>query len=217
MAQEATIELPDGLLELKAALEAEWPVRQAALRASGVPLNEGDDDKKDEDDETKKGDDKKDADGDLNVDQLKAELKKTREEAARNRVKAREAEARAQAYEDQNKTEAQKLEERAAQAEQRAAAAEQESLRLEVAIAKAPEGMTITQVQKLAKRLSGTNREELEADADELFADFAKDGGDGGSGGASTAGLRPGAAPGAPDPDENDPAKLAEKVRPAYR
>lgn len=75
--------------------------------------------------------------------------------------------------EDASKTELEKLNEAKALAESRATQAESAGLRLEVALDKAPEGMSVAQVRKLAKRLAGASREELEADAEELFAEFA--------------------------------------------
>ena len=89
--------------------------------------------------------------------------------------KAREQESRAKAnadaatrlaqFEDRDKTEAQKLNERAEAAERRAAEVEGRALRLEIA---AEKGLTPAQ----AKRLVGSTREELEADADELLETF---------------------------------------------
>jgi hypothetical protein len=116
--------------------------------------------------------------------------------------------------EEAGKTEAQRLADQASQAESRATQAESTALRLEVALDNAPEGMPVAQVRKLAKRLAGRSREELEADAAELFADFAPDTT------ASPPGrpqerLRPGAVPSA-DPDEGDVTKLAAQVPRLY-
>lgn len=86
--------------------------------------------------------------------EVKAALKKANKEAETLRLKLKE-------YEDRDKTEVDKLNERLALAERRALDAE----RLEVALDK---GLTRTQ----AKRLVGSTREELEADADELIADL---------------------------------------------
>ena len=44
--------------------------------------------------------------------------------------------------------------------------------RLEIALDNAPEGMSVAQVRKLAKRLQGTTPEELAENAKELFGDF---------------------------------------------
>lgn len=75
--------------------------------------------------------------------------------------------------ENAKKTEAEKTAERLTAAERKAADAELSALRLDVALDKAPDGMAVAQVRKLARRLSGSTREEMEADAAELFADFA--------------------------------------------
>ena len=117
--------------------------------------------------------------------------------------------------EDADKTEADRAKEAAAEAAQRAEKAEGAQLRLDVALDKAPEGMTIAQVRKLAKRLSGSNREELEADAAELFADFTPATGetedDTSTRRTPRERLRSGAAPSS-EPEETDPRKLADLV-----
>lgn len=86
-------------------------------------------------------------------------LKAANKEAETLRLKVKE-------FEDQGKSELDKAAAKAAEAEQRAAEAEAKALRLEVAAAK---GLTPSQ----AKRLIGSTQEELEADADEILADFA--------------------------------------------
>lgn len=145
-----------------------------------------------------------DPDENLDTVALRAELKKTRAEAAKNRVEARDAKALAKKYEDENKTEAEKLKDRAEAAEQKLAAAERSALVASVALDKG-----LTQAQ--AKRLIGDTKEEFEADADELLASFKDENGGQDPHGRPRERLRPGAVPGA-DPEENDPAKLAEKV-----
>lgn len=126
--------------------------------------------------------------------------------------------------ENASKSEIEKATSKASQAEQRAAAAETTSLKLEVALDKAPEGMSPAQIRKLAKRLSGSSREELEADADELFGDFAPSGDEGGQdeGGESKGGddgqgsgrpkerLKPGSSN--QEEPEEDPEKIAERI-----
>lgn len=88
--------------------------------------------------------------------EVKAALKKANKEAETLRLKLKE-------FEDRDKSEVDKLNERLSAAEKRALDAD----RLEVAIEK---GLTKSQ----AKRLVGSTREELEADADELIADLGK-------------------------------------------
>lgn len=117
-------------------------------------------------------------------------------------------------HERANESAAEKAEREKAEALDRATKAEGSALRLEVAMDKAPDGMTLAQVRKLAKRLTGTTKEELETDADELFADFAPSGNEGGGGNGRQRpreALRPGAAPSS-EPEETDPRKLAAKV-----
>lgn len=95
-------------------------------------------------------------------------VKKLRDEAAKYRT---EAKANAEAAKKLADIEAEKAKadqtaaEREAAAEQRASQAEARALRLDVAFEK---GLTPAQ----AKRLVGANREELEADADEILRDF---------------------------------------------
>lgn len=82
---------------------------------------------------------------------------------------------KAQELEDAKKSETEKLTEQLTNAQKEAEKANLSVLRMEVALDKAPEGMSITQVRKLAKRLDGSTREELESDADELFEDFSEE------------------------------------------
>ncbi|MCU1500576.1 MAG: hypothetical protein JWM47_4529 [Acidimicrobiales bacterium] len=128
---------------------------------------------------------------------------------------------------DDDKTESQKAADEATAAKARADKAEAAALRLEVALDKAPEGMPLAQVRKLAKRLSGTSKEELEQDADELFTDFKPDTGDEEENEEEreenpeekgettrrrpTERLRSGTVPGAKK-EESNPEKLAEDV-----
>lgn len=139
---------------------------------------------------------------DTDVAELRKALKKANEEAAASRHKLKE-------LDDRDKSDSEKLAERVAAAEQRANDAEARALRLEVAAAK---GLTAGQ----AKRLAGSTREELDADADELLADFApasKDPDDP----KPTPGSRPkerlrGGGDPTEEPDETDPRKLADLI-----
>lgn len=131
---------------------------------------------------------------------LKAALKKANDEAAASRHKLKE-------LEDRDKSDSEKLTERIAAAEKRAADAEANALRLEVAAAK---GLTPSQV----KRLVGTTREELEADAVELLADFASTRTETDPpppGGRPKERLRGGGDP-TEEPEESDPRKLADLI-----
>lgn len=112
--------------------------------------------------------------------------------AERDARKAAEKELAKYRKAEQDKADADKSEaEKRAAAEQRAADAELRATRLEVAHAK---GLTPTQ----AKRLVGTTKEELEADADEILRDFP------------TAPARPGT----PKPDPSQGPRGDAKTRP---
>lgn len=227
MGQVPTFTVPDEILELRSLLEAKWPARRAALRVSGVPLNEGelpedgDDDDLDFEGEFEpararqlieklreevKSTRSEVAKGAIPDDQVREEMQRLRADRALLRRKAADAEALAKQYEDANKSEAQKLEERATLAEQQAAAGTREASRLRVALKK---GLTETQ----AKRLVGDTEEELEADADELLASFITPEDEPGQDPPRRPRerLRPGAAPSS-EPEETDPRKLAALV-----
>ena len=90
--------------------------------------------------------------------EVKRALSKANKEAEQLRLRLKE-------YEDRDKSELEKLTESQAAAERRAQEAELRAARLEVA---AEKGLTPAQ----AKRLVGTTREELEADAAEILRDF---------------------------------------------
>lgn len=214
MGQEPLYDTPD-FRAFKAALEEEWPQRQTALHASGVPLNDDPDPDPDPDPEA---DPDPDPEADPEAQTFSADyVKKLRDENARRRREAADLAGRLKAHEDAEKSELEREQEARTTAEQRAAAAESASLRLEVALDKAPEGMSVAQIRKLAKRLTGSTQEELEADAEELFSEFAPDTGREPDGRRPRERLRPGAAPSSSDDDEEtDPAKLAARVRRPY-
>lgn len=101
-------------------------------------------------------------------DEPNDELEKWKALAKKHEARAKENADAAQklaALEEADKTELQKAADKAAEAEKRAEAAEARTLRLEVASEK---GLTAA----MARRLAGTTREELEADADELLTSF---------------------------------------------
>lgn len=109
---------------------------------------------------------------------VKAKIAKANNEAKNLRKKLRELEPlaqEAQQLRDSQKSELEKLTEQLQAAETERAAASAAQMRIDVALDKAPDGMSLAQVRKLAKRLTGSTREELEEDAGELFADFVKD------------------------------------------
>lgn len=226
MGQVPALALPDGLLELAAVLEAEWPARTAALRASGVPLAEVDEAAKAKaeaeakakaDDEAAKtkadaeaaakppwGDEK-----DFDPERAWKLIQDTRADREKIKTDRDVLSAKEKERTDAAKTEQEKAAERTAAAEETAKSATSEAARLRVALKK---GLTESQ----AKRLIGDTEEDLENDADELLASFKTE--DGGQEPRRTPRerLRPGAAPGA-DLEETDPAKLAASVPRPYR
>lgn len=104
----------------------------------------------------------------FDADRAKAKIAKANAEAQNLRKRLKELEplaTRAKELEDANKSETEKLNERTAAAEKTASTATNELMRLRVAMRK---GLT----EKQASRLVGSSEEELEADADDLLADF---------------------------------------------
>ena len=82
---------------------------------------------------------------------------------------AAEREARLREFEERDLSELQKLERKAADTEARASESESRLLRLEVALSRVIDEETLARALSGAKRLVGSTREELEADAEELF------------------------------------------------
>jgi len=165
--------------------------------------------------EDKPDGDKPDEDtGDAN--QLGDAGKKALEVMKRERNAARkdlnDLKAKLKEFEDKDKTEAQRLQEAAEEAKSRAAKAEGNARKLQTAIDRAPEGASLVQIKAVAKRLHGDSDEELEADADELFAlltpaqDSKK-----ALPGKPKENLSGGGDPGE-EPDEKDPRKLADLI-----
>jgi hypothetical protein len=210
--------MPAGFTELMEELEQHWPAMQHTLRASGVPLND------EETEEEREAREKREAeaaaarkpwgdDKDFDPEKAWKLITNLRADVDRHKKRADTAESKLKEIEDSKKSESERDAEARAAAEKKAADAELDVTRLRVAMSK---GLSETQ----AKRLVGTTKEELEADADELLETFKSEG-DGGSGSGSGGGgrpkekLKPGAAPEA-EPEEDDPLKLAEAVPRMY-
>lgn len=114
-----------------------------------------------------------------------------------------------------SKSDLDKAREQLAAAEKRATDAEARADRLEVVVGKALDEDTAKRVTSAAKRLVGSTREELEADADELISAFPTNGGGGSTpppGQKPRPDLKGGTDPDDGTPEENDPAKLAASV-----
>jgi len=141
----------------------------------------------------------------------KAEAEKWKSLSRKNEKDANARAAALKKYEDANKSEAQRLEEERDSHRTRAEKAEAALKRREVAEQQAPEHATPAQIRAVAKRLAGDTDEELEKDADELFALLAP-----APTGSKTASrpkerLRGGSEPDE-DVEETDPRKLAALI-----
>jgi hypothetical protein len=141
--------------------------------------------------------------------EVKRALAKANKEAETLRLKLQE-------FEDRDKTEAERLSERVSASESRAAEAETRATRLEVILAKLPDDATADDVKRLvalSKRLVGSTRDELEADADELLSTF-KTGGT-----PRPADIGQGARQPAPiaDPKARDLAQIEQDLKAASR
>lgn len=215
--QDPTFTMPEGLLELQTALEETWPAHQAALRASGVPLN-------DDPEPDPKPDPKPDpapdpkleekppwGDDDFDAKRAWKLLQDTRGDRDKLKKEREALAAKVKEHDDASKTENQKAIERAIEAEKVAKSATLDAARLRVALKK-----DLTETQ--AKRLVGDTEAELESDADDLLASFKDEAGGGGGQGPQRRPkekLRPGAAPES-EPEETDPEKLAAQVPRMY-
>lgn len=208
--------MPAGLPELMCELEQTWPAMQAALRTSGVPLNdeETDDEREQREAEEAAAAAKKPWGDDKDFDPEKAWklITNLRGDVDKAKKRGDELASKVKQFEDSTKSEQEKAAEAAQAAQQQAEAATREAARLRIALKK---GLTETQ----AKRLVGDTEEDLEKDADDLLSSFKDDDSSGDDDGARRTPkprLRPGAAPSA-EPDETDPAKLAEQVPRRFR
>lgn len=165
---------------------------------SGGAVDDPDKDDVDDEDDTPKVD-------------HEAEAKKWKTHARKHEAEAKKLRDRVKELDDADKSEIEKASGRAAEAEKRAEDAELRALRLEIA---AEKGLTAS----AAKRLHGSTREELEADADDL-AELIKPAADTDSGTSSkgtpttkpTETLKGGGQPNK-TPVEKDPRKLAELI-----
>jgi hypothetical protein len=143
----------------------------------------------------------------------RAEAEKWKRLSRQNEKAAKERADKLREYEDANKSESQRLQEERDSHKTRAEKAEAALRRREVAEDRAPEHATAAQIRAVAKRLAGESDEELEADADELFALLAP---------APPEPKKVAQRPkerlrggGDPDeePEESDPRKLADAIR----
>lgn len=125
-----------------------------------------------------------------------------------------EAAKKLRELEDQNKSESQRIQEAHDEAKSRADKAEA-SLRKWIAAAeRAPEHATLAQVKAVARRVTGDSDDDLDADADELYALLAPEPEQQRAPlpGKPQERLRGGGDPD-DEPEETDPRKLADSIR----
>lgn len=145
------------------------------------------------------------------LDAMKRERNATRKALA-------DAQAKLKEYTDRDKTDTERLTEAAEEAKSRAAKAEVNHRKLMTAMDRAPDGATLTQIKAVAKRLTGDTDEEMEADADDLYALLAPKQSDADTdktkapAGKPKERLRGGGDPDDNEPDEMDPRKLADLI-----
>jgi hypothetical protein len=142
-----------------------------------------------------------------------AEAEKWRGLSRKNEKSFKDTAAKLKQYEDANKTELQRLQEERDSGMTRAEKAEAALKRRELAEQFAPEHATVAQIKAVAKRLSGADDDELEADAKELFELIAPEP----KAAPKVAGARPKERlKGGSEPDEapevTDPRKLADLI-----
>lgn len=146
---------------------------------------------------------------DTGPSELETERDKWKKLSRQNEANLRKVQRELQEIKDKDKSESQRLTEERDSLKTSAEKAADELKRMNIATDLAPEGATLAQLRKVAKRLRGDNDEELEADAKELWDDF-------GPSKSPTAGrpkerLRGGSDP-TEEPDEKDPRKLAALI-----
>lgn len=145
-------------------------------------------------------------------DKGKSEAEKWKALSRKNERELRAAQAKLKEFEDAKLSESERLQKAHEEAKARAAKAESQLSRMRIAAETAPEGATLAQLQKVAKRMAGEDDAALEADAKELWEDF----------GPRSAPKPPTSKPkerlrGGGDPDEEDdtgyhPDKLAALI-----
>lgn len=100
----------------------------------------------------------------------KAEAEKWKKLSRRNEAAAKSNADKLKQFEDQGKSESERLQEDRDTHKSRAEKAEAALRRREIAENRAPEHATTAQIKAVAKRLAGDSDDDLEQDADELFA-----------------------------------------------
>lgn len=148
------------------------------------------------------------------------EAEKWKKLSRQNEKNLREAQKKIDDFENKALTESQRLEKERDGYRSTAESASSQLKHMNVAIEHAPAHATLAQLRKVARRLSGKTDDELEADAKELWEDFAPTG----SASTDATGSKTGSVAGKPkerlkggaDPseelDEMNPAKIVANI-----
>lgn len=142
----------------------------------------------------------------------KADAERWKKLSRQNEKNLRDVQAKLKEFEDKDKTETQRLQEARDSFKTAAETAASELARMNTAAEFAPEGATLAQLRKVAKRLRGDTPEELEADAKELWEDFAPASKPSPTAGKPKERLKSGGADPEDEPDELDPRKIVANI-----
>lgn len=140
---------------------------------------------------------------------LEADRDRWKRQSRKNERDLKAIQAELNKIKDKDKTETQRLTEERDSLKSAADKNADELRRYNIATDSAPDGATLAQLRKVAKRLRGDSDEELEADAKELWEDLGPARKP--VAGRPTVSLRGGADP-TEDPEETDPKKLAALI-----
>lgn len=149
---------------------------------------------------------------DSDISRLQADIQRWKTLSRKNEKAFRETSTKLKKYEDEGKSELQRLQEERDELKNTSTKTSARAKALEIALERAPEHATLTQVRAVAKRVRGDDDDALERDADELFellAPESKAAGKTVAGGRPKERLKGGSAEPDEDPEETDPAKLA--------
>lgn len=149
---------------------------------------------------------------DKDVSKLQQDVNRWKALARKHEREAKQRGTKLKEFEDADKSETERLSEAAQESRTRAEKAEGALRRREIAEERAPEHATLAQIKAVAKRLTGDSDEDLEADADDLFALLAPEPPKARTPGKPRERLRGGGEPDE-EPEENDPRKLADAIR----
>jgi len=152
-------------------------------------------------------------DGDSGTETVdyKDQAEKWKKLSRQNEKNLRDAQSKIKEFEDKTLSESQRLEKERDAFKSTAETSSTELERYNIAIESAPEHATLAQLRKVAKRIRGDSAEALEADAKELWEDYAPAQKSPPTAGKPKERLKGGADPD-DEPDEMDPAKIVAAI-----